>query len=110
MMAAKERDWYVVDMDDGIVRREKTKKACLEWAIREFAVSERILPGNKRMGDGFYEYFVGEDREDCTQIWIAQGVAAARGGFDLDQRPLYPHADQPHERVDREEEKEDGQS
>lgn len=95
-------DWYVVDMDDGIVRREEAKAACLGWAITNLATSLRILPGKRKVGV-LYEYFIGESRDDCKQVLIARGDAAAQSGFDIAQRPLYPYADKPHERVDREE-------
>jgi hypothetical protein len=91
----KIRDWYVVDMDDGIVRRERTRAACLRWVIDHQAISERVLPGRKKMADGFYEYFIGKTRDDCVQAWIARGDVVQESGFDLDQEPLYPYPDQP---------------
>lgn len=94
------RLWFVVDMDDGIVRRTSTKREALAWALGQVC-STNILPGEKRLHDGFYAYYIGPSREDCEEVWIARGDAAHRQGFDITQEPLYPHADDPYELVQR---------
>jgi len=92
--------WYIVDMDDGIVRRDPRKAGALHWC--EGQAEGRILPGpRKTLSPGFYEYFIGFDIEDCTQFWIARGDAAVRQGFDITQEPIYPYPDRPYERGPR---------
>ncbi len=94
------RSWYVVGMDDGVIRREATKAACLKWARKSAVASDRVLPGRHRTGDGFYQYRIGTS-DDCKLVWIARGDAAQAQGFDLNQEPLYPYADRPYRRGDR---------
>lgn len=65
------RNWFVVGMDDGIIRREKTKRP----------------PWSGALG--------------WLHPWVARGDAARRQGFKITQTPLYPHADKPYERVER---------
>lgn len=97
---SKLTDWYVVDMDDGIVRRERTKYACLKWA-KGMVEGDYVESGRKRMHDGFYEYLLGFSREDRTCFWIARGDAAQSSSFNLDQEPLYPYPDYPYELGER---------
>lgn len=95
-----DRQWFVVEMDRGVIRREPTKAAALAWAVGR-AFSTNVLPGRRRQHDGFYEYLVGPDRYECEQIWIARGDAAARQGFEITETPLYPYENDPYELVER---------
>ncbi|MFF4777648.1 hypothetical protein ACFY05_32955 [Microtetraspora fusca] len=92
--------WYVVNMDDGVIRAEPTKENALRWVANHWGVGA-VQPGQHRLHDGFYEYYVGTSASDRRQVWIVLGVVLALHGWDINETPLYPHPDRPAERVDR---------
>jgi hypothetical protein len=96
------KSWLVLDMDDGLLRREPSRTAAVQWY--------KGLTGSKVIarhsyGPGAYEYICGfgsEDR-DSGKFIEREDVAASRGGWDLSRSPLYPYEDRPYERVERQE-------
>ena len=94
------RQWVVCDMDDGILRIEPTRRAAVRWLCLLFGGTVRA---RYSYGPGSFEYVVGADDEDHSSAFVVRGdrVAAADGGWDPQQVPLYPLADDEFERVDR---------
>ncbi|MDX3100503.1 hypothetical protein [Nonomuraea angiospora] len=87
--------WYILDEDDGIVRRESTRKALVKWACSKY--DGRVLPGTKRIRAGHYLYAIGADRDDYRQVSVFRGEALTHTAYDLEQEPLYPYASDPWE-------------
>lgn len=93
--------WYVGSMDEGILRVEGSRAAAVEWGkgLHGPRVIERHC-----YGPGSYDYVLGYDREDHGGgLGIVREDALVAAGFDPEQPALYPNADDPYERVDREE-------
>ena len=93
--------WLVLDMDDGLLRREPTRKDALQWWMRlqgETKVLERHT-----YGPGAYSYITGTSPNDNSgTIFIETEEAARRsGGWNPDQPALYPIEDDPFNMVDR---------
>jgi hypothetical protein len=86
--------WLVCDMDDGIVRAELSRAAIVEWACNHHM--GKVI---SRTGDGnsWYEYQIGDSREDSTMVWICRADEIHWHGFDPVQEPWYPYPDDPHE-------------
>jgi hypothetical protein len=86
--------WLVCDMDDGIVRAESSRAAIVEWACNHHL--GKVI---SRTGDGnsWYEYQIGDSREDSTMVWICRADEIHWHGFDPVQEPWYPYPDEPHE-------------
>jgi hypothetical protein len=96
----KPTDWFVLDMDDGVLRRAATRKQAVSW-LCGLHLTERVISRNTS-GPGDYEYIVGNDPEDSGQAWVIHGSdRVAAHGWNPDQQPLYPDADFPYDRVDR---------
>ncbi|GAA3251365.1 hypothetical protein [Nonomuraea helvata] len=85
--------WYIVNEDDGIVRREPTRAALVRWA--RFAYEGHVLPGKKRVNDGHYRYAIGADRDDYRLVSVFRRDALKHTAYDLDQEPLYPYPNDP---------------
>ena len=94
--------WLVLDMDDGVLRREPSRKAAVEWFMGHCDASRVLSRDHYR--PGAYGYHVGHKPDDSTYAFIEHVTAAGRGGWDIDQPALYPHEDKPHEYVERPEE------
>ncbi len=89
--------WLVCDMDDGVLRREPTRKAAVDW-FKSHSDARNVIERHA-YGSGSYEYRVG-DPDDSASVFIIREDRAA-GKWDVTQTPLYPLADDPHEMVDR---------
>ncbi|GAA3722799.1 hypothetical protein GCM10022224_104510 [Nonomuraea antimicrobica] len=85
--------WYIVNEDDGIVRREPTLGALVRWAL--IAYDGWVLPGKKRVRDGHYRYAIGEDRDNHLLVSVFRRDVLAHAAYDLAQEPLYPYPDDP---------------
>jgi len=94
--------WLLLDMDDGLLRREPTQKAALAWWMSK-SETDRVLRRHS-YGPGAYRYVTARRREvdnTCGGVFIENVDAARREGWEVDQAPLYPHKDKPFERVER---------
>lgn len=92
------RPWLVLDMDDGLLRRERTRKAAVEWLLDHCDAPQVVSRDDYR--SGAYGYHVGT-KDDTTSAFIEHERAAPQGGWDVTQAALYPHEDAPHEYVPR---------
>lgn len=84
--------WLVLDMDDGVLRREPSRRAAVAW-FQGFTLTDTVRERHQ-YGPGAYEYIVGVaggDPEENRGAFIERVDAARRGGWDVDQQPLYPH-------------------
>lgn len=91
--------WLVLDMDDGLLRREPTRRAALAWFM-DHCDAPKVI-SRHRYGPGAYDYRVGSDPEDAVSAFIEREDVAPRGGWDPQQPALYPLDDKPHEQVER---------
>lgn len=97
------RVWLVCDMDDGVLRREPTRRKALDW-WKSLNEAPRVL-GSHRYAEGSYSYTVGHSAEDhAGSVAIVRADVAHYDGWDADQQPLYPYDDD--RRFEREERKE----
>lgn len=92
--------WYVVSKEDGILRRARSKVDCVKWC-QAITGSPLVLPGRKRVTYGHYEIRVGH-YSDYREFTLMIGSVAHEFGYDLAQKPLYPHAKKPLVREERE--------
>lgn len=93
-------DWLVLKMDDGVLRRERTRAAAVRWWKRHQGHS-RVLRRHKYRA-GAYQYVTsGDNPHEASSVFIEREDVAPAGGWDVSQRPLYPHATEPFARVDR---------
>lgn len=96
--------WLVCGMDDGVLRREDTRKAALEWWMSHAGTVQ--VASRYQYGSGSYGYVTAAygDREDtCGGIYIGTEQGARYAGWDVEQAALYPWKNKPHERLEREE-------
>ncbi|WP_232785298.1 hypothetical protein [Mycobacteroides chelonae] len=91
--------WFVCDIDDGILRAENTRKAAVRWLTFQFG--GEVL-ARRCYGPGRFEYTVGLPSDDThDSAFIVRDDRLTVGGWNPNQAPLYPLADDPHERVER---------
>lgn len=91
--------WTVCDVDDGILRVESTRRAAVRWLT--FHCGGEVL-ARYAYGPGKFEYTIGLPGEDGTGGgFVVRADRLAASGWDPDQAPLYPLADDPHELVER---------
>lgn len=88
-------DFLVCDMDQGVLRRERTRRAAVAWVI-DHVGGGKVL-ARHRYGPGSYEYRVGVSQEDCSSWFIEMEESARHSGFAGIDRPLYPFVGKPHE-------------
>lgn len=94
--------WVVAITDDGVLRKEPTRRAALEWAknlIGGPRVRQRI-----QYVRGSYEYLLSgnEADEDWHSVFVFREDLIDVVGVPAEERtPLYPIADQPFTYVDR---------
>ena len=93
--------WYVADMDNGILRKEPTRRAAVEWA-KDYSMSTRVF-GRFKYGPGDYDYKLGNDEEETTSLHILVEKRLVLHGYDPEQIPLYPIPEDPYHEIDREE-------
>lgn len=92
--------WFVLDMDKGVLRKEDTRKAALKWFMRHEGAAKVIK--RHSYGPGAYEYHVGHSSDDYSGAFIEREDAARGGGWKVDQAALYPCKDEPFKFVARE--------
>lgn len=96
---AKAQDWLVLHMDEGLIRREPTRKAAVKWC------SDSYGPVLHRYGrDRDYYYVFGDkDALYASSFTIARYDAAVdpnrRGGWEgvADGPAKYPFPDRPYD-------------
>jgi hypothetical protein len=100
MISPKPKGWFVLNMDDGVLRIEPTRHAAVQWLL-DHACADRVMARHK-YGVGRYEYTVGsgDPYDTCTEF-IDHASVADEEGWDITQQPLYPIRDSPHEYVAR---------
>lgn len=94
--------WFVCDMDEGVLRVEPTRTAARQWFAGHVGLGDAYVRRHN-YGAGDYEYAIGSSEDDHDQCWIIREDRLPGNGWDASQQPLYPVADKPHERVEREE-------
>lgn len=91
--------WLIFDMDEGLLRREPSFRKAVDWC-KEQACGAPVIH-RTRLPDGGYEYTLGYPGEGrASTFWLETEESATAGGWLLAE-PLYPHADRPHEYVER---------
>lgn len=90
--------WMILDMDEGVIRREPTRRAAVAWIIGHHG--GRVLQRYSYGPGGSYEYLIGCSGEDnVVSYFVERADAAVRAGWDwlFDVPDLYPYPDRPHE-------------
>lgn len=91
--------WMVCDIDDGIMRIEPNRKAAVRWLT--FHCGGEVLARHS-YGPGNFEYTMGlRGEDDSSGAFVVREDRLVSGGWDPDQTPLYPRAEDPHELVER---------
>lgn len=89
--------WCVLNMDQGLIRREATRAAAVKWCGRQYdgQVLERHC-----YGPGAYAYTFGYPNGNSSEFLSIEreDVARAQGWGDvLGSVAMYPHVDDPHQ-------------
>lgn len=92
--------WAVCDVDEGILRFEPTRAVAVAWLTIHGA--GRVL-NRYSYGPGVFEYTIGHSEldDDASSCFVVREDRLAARGWNPDQAPLYPVADDPNERVER---------
>ena len=96
--------WLVLDMDEGVIRRESTRAALVAWLLAE---ENGVVLRRRDQGPGAYEYTIGLPGEDSTSNYFVERLdAAVCNGWDwyFQVPDKFPFADRPHDQdfaVDR---------
>lgn len=89
--------WLVLDMDEGVIRREPTRRAAVAW-ITEHHDAQVVSRRRYRAGD--YEYHIGNpgDEESGVCYFVQRLDMAVLDGWDhwFEIPDLYPFPRQPH--------------
>jgi len=96
-MSERIRPWLVLDMDEGVIRREPTRRAAVAWMLEH--CGGRVL-SRHTYGPGAYEYHVGDPAEGNAVCYFVERLArAVRSGWDwwFEIPDAYPYPDRPHE-------------
>jgi hypothetical protein len=93
------RPWYVLDVDDGVLRREPTRRKAVAWLL-VFSASARVRR-RYRYGSGSYEYTVGNSIIDAQSWFIAREDCMTDAGWDPHQVPRFPLVDDSWRDVER---------
>ena len=95
--------WLVCDMDDGVLRREPTKRAAKEWFWHCLVNAPSVDALHvRRQLDGSYWVSYWDGASDySSSATIVRADVAERTGWDVSQIPLYPDDEHPYERVER---------
>lgn len=97
-------EWLILDMDDGVLRREPTRRQAVEWLCG--AADGEVL-SRYTYGPGEYSYTVGVRGEDgCMSASIERIdiIDRAGWGWALQVPDFYPFRDRPYvtdESIDR---------
>lgn len=95
------KPWLVLDMDEGLIRREPSRKAAVAWCTGRSGI--KVL-SRHCFRPGAYQYTFGWPGEDSGFGHFIEHEDAARdGGWEcLDDEAKYPHADDPYQQRDDE--------
>lgn len=86
--------WFVADMDDGLLRAEDTRAKAVDWA-KQFS-DTALVRSRHCYGNHSYEYLLGTaDPDEGSNFFIGRADCVAEHGWDPDQPPLYPYAEEP---------------
>jgi hypothetical protein len=87
--------WLILDMDEGVIRREKSRRAAVAWLINHVGGA---VQWRRTYGPGVYEYRVGPHIEDCAMYFVETQENAVRGSWEhwFSVPDLYPYPDRPH--------------
>ena len=91
------RPWLVLDMDEGVLRREPTRRAAVDWII---ARDGGNVLRRHCSGPGAYEYTIGYAGDDGTSNYFVERLdAAVRAGWDhcFTVPDKHPYPDRPHD-------------
>jgi hypothetical protein len=91
------RPWLVLDMDEGVLRREPTRRAAVDWMTSHDGGS---VLSRHCSGPGAYEYTIGYPGEDrASNHFVERLDAAVRAGWDrcFPVPDKYPYPDRPHD-------------
>lgn len=83
--------WYVCDMDEGVLRREATKRDALHWWAL-FTGIARDQVKVTRIRAGYYEARYWDGGMFADPVWVMRAVGAT-DGWSLDDEPVYPYPD-----------------
>lgn len=89
--------WLVADVDEGVLRRCRTRREAVRWMMGLFEATKVLQ--RIQNGPGFYEYFVSTaDETWCgDEAYVMRVDVAKAHGFDPDAPARYPHVDDPYE-------------
>ena len=91
--------WVVCDTDGGILRRESSRRAAVEW-LKSFLGGEVL--NRHAYGPGRFEYSIGHrGDEDADSLFVVRADRLRAGGWDLEQSALYPSTVDPYDHVER---------
>lgn len=81
-------------MDEGLLRREPTRKAAVDWCCLH--LGGQVL-GRHQFGPGAYSYLFGLRGESSNYLSVEREDAARVQGWDVDSVALYPYPDNPYQ-------------
>ena len=73
------KDWLVLQMDEGVLHRTRTRKAAVEWLLNYSG--GRVLRRRQYGPGGAYEYEIGYDHEDYSSYFIEREDVAREEGW-----------------------------
>jgi hypothetical protein len=88
------QDWFVCDMDRGVLHREGSRRAAVWWWIRHTG-SNKVIRRHKYM-KGYYSYTVGAKPNDCHETAIVREDKLPDYGLDISPgriEELYPRVE-----------------
>ncbi len=86
------QSWYVMDMDEGCLRIERTRRAAVRWWL-DFQCANKVL-NRHTYCPGYYSYTVGYNDLDSIETAIVREDCLKVYGYDgnpKDIEPMYPH-------------------
>lgn len=93
-------DWIIADMDQGIIRRESSRRAALGWILGYGA--GQVLSRHDYPGRPIYDYVIGNpgEEETASSYCLLRVDVAHRWGFDwaFELPDQYPFPTQPYKR------------
>ena len=93
-------EWLVADIDQGIIRREPSRRAALGWILGYGA--GQVLSRHDYSGRPIYDYIVGipGEEESASSYCLLRADVAHRWGFEwaFELPDQYPFPAQPYKR------------
>lgn len=100
-MKIRKTDWLILDMDEGLLRVEPTRRDAVTWCTEQDGY---VVRGRHCYGPGAYEYgFWWKGNEDSGHgLFIERFDTVGPTGWmwAVEQGARYPHPDQPYKRID----------